>query len=53
MSARATHIHMARVYLGQARAARRHPDWHATLLKWAAKRRQQAARSEVQGRLFA
>ncbi|WP_454056075.1 hypothetical protein [Cupriavidus sp. Marseille-Q8015] len=34
-----TDAYMARVYLAQARAARRHPAWHAKLLSWAAARR--------------
>jgi hypothetical protein len=39
---RATRIDMARVYLAQARVARRHGDWHAKLLQWAAQRRKAA-----------
>ncbi|MBR8241082.1 hypothetical protein [Burkholderia multivorans] len=55
MNDREMHIHMARVFLNQARAARRHPGWHATLLRWAADRRLLAAHNEpepVQGELF-
>ncbi|XQM33461.1 hypothetical protein DFLDMN_000271 [Cupriavidus sp. H19C3] len=38
-----TDAHMARVFLAQARAARRHPAWHAKLLSWAAARRRRYA----------
>jgi hypothetical protein len=33
MTDRELHIHMARAYLFHARVSRRHPDWHATLLR--------------------
>ena len=39
---RAAAIHMARVYLAQARCARRRHQWHATLLRWAAGQRRAA-----------
>jgi hypothetical protein len=42
MTSRETHIYMARVHLLHARASRHHPMWHATLLKWAARRRAMA-----------
>ena len=45
MSTSADAIHMARVYLAQARASRRHPGWHATLLRWAAQHRRAAAKA--------
>lgn len=35
-------IHMARVYLAQARCARHRHQWHATLLRWAAGQRRAA-----------
>lgn len=37
-------IYMARVYLAQARTQRHRPDWHATLLRWAAQNRRAAMR---------
>jgi hypothetical protein len=43
MKTRAAHIHIARVYLTQARAFRRHAAFHAVLLGWAADRRRRAA----------
>jgi hypothetical protein len=43
---------MARVYLGQARHSRKHPNWHATLLTWAANRRRLAAGEPIQMRLI-
>ncbi|HDR9834247.1 TPA: hypothetical protein QDC51_000999 [Burkholderia multivorans] len=55
MSDRQMHIHMARVFLSQARAARRHSGWHATLLRWAANRRLMATQNQpepVQAELF-
>lgn len=41
MSEREWHIHMARVYLAQARNSRLkgHASFHATLLRWASRRR--------------
>lgn len=41
-SERAAAIHMARVYLAQARCARHRHQWHATLLRWAAGQRRAA-----------
>jgi hypothetical protein len=58
MSTREQHIHIARVYLAQARAFRRHGGFHAQLLKWAANRRRRAAGEPLvsaakgQGELF-
>lgn len=43
-TSRDTHIHMARVHLGQARAQRIHRDWSAVLLNWAGERRRAAMR---------
>ncbi|WP_322068962.1 hypothetical protein [Paraburkholderia bannensis] len=43
MNDRELHIHMARVHLMHARVSRHHPSWHATLLRWAADRRNRAA----------
>lgn len=51
-TSREMHIHMARVLLAQARVSRRHPAWHATLLRWAADRRRRAAQCTRQGELF-
>ena len=45
MTTSADAIYMARVYLAQARASRRHPGWHATLLRWAAQHRRAAAKA--------
>lgn len=42
LEGRALHVHMARVFLAQARASRRHVGWHCTLLAWAAHRRKLA-----------
>jgi hypothetical protein len=42
MTDRELHIHMARVFINQARARRQHGRWHATLLRWAADRRLRA-----------
>jgi hypothetical protein len=42
MTDRELHIHMARVHLFHACVSRRHPDWHAMLLRWAAERRRRA-----------
>ena len=39
---RAAAIHMARVYLAQARCARQRHQRHATLLRWAAGQRRAA-----------
>ncbi|WP_321953154.1 hypothetical protein [Paraburkholderia bannensis] len=44
MSDRELHIHMARVHLMHARVSRHHPAWHATLLRWAAERRNRATK---------
>ncbi|MCG5072227.1 hypothetical protein [Paraburkholderia tagetis] len=60
MSEREWHIRMAKTYLHQAMVVRLqgiHHGWHATLLKWAAKRRLQAAsmneqQQPAQGELF-
>lgn len=52
MTERELHVHMARVFLMQARASRRHGAWHATLLRWAAQRRMRAMRCARQGELF-
>jgi hypothetical protein len=54
---RATHIHMARVFLAQARHVRPYPQhsgWRATLLLWAANRRRaaQSKQEPEQGELF-
>ncbi|MGF6996700.1 hypothetical protein [Paraburkholderia sp. GAS32] len=40
---RERHIHLARVYLGQAREFRQHPAFHAMLLDWTARNRRAAA----------
>jgi hypothetical protein len=40
---RERHIHLARVYLGQAREFRQHPAFHAMLLCWTARNRRAAA----------
>ncbi|BCF96588.1 hypothetical protein PPGU19_011570 [Paraburkholderia sp. PGU19] len=50
MSDRDWHIHMARIHLMHARASRRHPAWHATLLQWAARRRRAAQQPTLIGR---
>lgn len=48
------HIYMARIYLAQARQFRRHGNWHATLLLWAANRRKMATEYQpMQAELFA
>lgn len=49
---RERHIHMARVYINQARHSRNHPNWHATLLTWAANRRRLASGEPIQMRLI-
>lgn len=55
------HIYMARIYLAQARHAREkgHATYHATLLRWAARRRMAATQPVLltdapgaQGQLF-
>ena len=47
-------IHQARVYLAQARVRRHQPDFHATLLQWAANARRRAmAQRNSQTELFA
>lgn len=53
MTTREQHIHMARVYLHQARCTR-HRAWQFTLMQWAAERRIKAAacREIKQGNLF-
>lgn len=51
---RANHIHMAKVFISQARHFRRHGNFHATLLGWAANRRKEAQQIQpMQGVLFA
>lgn len=40
--------YMARVYLAQARVQRHRPQWHATLLRWAAKHRAAAMAAHLQ-----
>ncbi|MEX3555282.1 MAG: hypothetical protein VB131_01175 [Burkholderia gladioli] len=54
MTSREMHIYMARAFLNQARASRRHPGWHATLLRWTANRRLMAVHKPEpqQGELF-
>lgn len=42
MTTREQHIHMARVYLHQARCTP-HRSWRFTLMQWAAERRLKAA----------
>jgi len=49
---KSTHIMMARVFLGQARHFRRHKSFHATLLQWAANRRNLAMQQWAQLELF-
>jgi hypothetical protein len=49
---RETHIYMARVFIAQAAAARRHSGWHATLLTWAANRAASLPRKQRQADLF-
>ena len=53
MTERQENIHQARVYLGQARSTK-HRQWRATLLGWAAKRREMAAQCQrmEQGDMF-
>ena len=47
-------IHQARVYLAQARVRRHQPEFHATLLQWAANARTRATTSRAaQRKLFA
>lgn len=43
-TSRDTELHMARVYLAQARAQRVHRGWAASLLTWAGERRRAAMR---------
>ncbi len=53
MSSREINIYMARIYINQARASRRHSNWHAVLLGWAANNRLLAMRKIGQMELFA
>ncbi len=42
--------YLARIYIAQARAFRRHPGFHATLMTWAAERRRRAAQAAVKNK---
>ena len=45
-------VYVARVYLAQAKAFRQHANFHAVLLKWAAKARLNAMKATRQFELF-